>query len=88
MTNAKPTIKRTFSGKVVSASKNKTARVEVVSMKLHPKYGKRYRSTKNYLVHDEKNVAKLGDTVSFQECRPISKNKCWRILLVTKLAEA
>jgi small subunit ribosomal protein S17 len=81
MTTENKTIKRTFLGKVVGISMDKTARVEVVSLKMHPKYKKSYKTSKKYLVHDEKNQAKVGETVSFEECRPYSKTKRWRLVL-------
>jgi len=72
-------IKRKFEGTVVSDKENKTVRVEVEKLKQHPLYKKRYTVTKKYAVHDEDNEAKEGDVVQFQECRPISKTKRWRL---------
>ena len=74
------TIKRKFSGVVVSDKMNKTRVVEVESTKIHPKYKKRYTVSKNFKVHDEKNRYKAGDKVSFVECRPLSKDKRWRMM--------
>jgi small subunit ribosomal protein S17 len=51
----------------------------VEEIKVHPKYGKRYKMSQKYKVHDEKNECKLGDKVNFEECRPLSKEKRWRI---------
>ncbi len=62
-------------GVVVSASMDKTIVVAVETLKTHPKYLKQYRSTKKYKVHTEENKYAVGDTVSFQECRPISRDK-------------
>ena len=75
---------RKFEGKVVSVSMNKTIAVRVDAMKLHEKYKKYYKVSKKYLVHDEKGQTKLGDVVRFVECRPISKNKKWRLVEVVK----
>jgi len=75
---------RKFEGQVVSASMKKTAVVKVEAMKLHGKYNKYYKVSKNYLVHDEKGEAKPGDRVSFVECRPLSKNKRWRLVRIIK----
>ncbi|PSO45169.1 MAG: 30S ribosomal protein S17 [Parcubacteria group bacterium QH_9_35_7] len=72
-------IKRKFEGTVVSDKENKTLRVEVERLKQHPLYKKRYTVTKKYAVHDEDNEGKEGDVVQFQECRPISKTKRWRL---------
>jgi len=73
-------IKRTFEGVVVSDKSDKTIVVEVSKTKLHPKYLKRYVVSKKYKVHDPENKYKVGDQVSFVECRPISKDKKWRVL--------
>ena len=73
------TIKRTFTGKVVSTAMAKTATVQVDVMKLNTKYQKKYRVSKKYHIHDEENLAKMGDMVTFVECRPLSKTKRWRL---------
>lgn len=62
-------------GIVVSDAMDKTVVVAVETLKTHPKYLKKYRSTKKYKVHDAENAYKKGDVVTFQECRPISKDK-------------
>ncbi|MDD2680720.1 MAG: 30S ribosomal protein S17 [Patescibacteria group bacterium] len=68
-----------FSGVVVNAKGNKTIAVEVEAVKMNKKYRKRYTVSRNYQVHDEKNVCKEGDKVTFIECRPLSKTKRWRV---------
>ncbi len=68
-----------FRGVVVSHRMDKTAVVVVDRIKAHSKYGKRYRVSKKYKIHDEKNECKTGDAVIFEECRPISKEKRWRL---------
>jgi len=73
-------IKKRFDGFVVSDKMNKTIVVKVDSTKIHPKYKKRYTSSKKYKVHDEKESFHIGDKVSFTECRPISKDKKWRVI--------
>ncbi|MEI8343488.1 MAG: 30S ribosomal protein S17 [Candidatus Moraniibacteriota bacterium] len=65
----------TKKGKVVSDSMDKTIVVAVQSLKTHPKYLKKYRSTKKYKVHDSENKHKIGDSVEFVQCRPLSKDK-------------
>jgi small subunit ribosomal protein S17 len=72
------TVKR-FSGVVINAEGNKTIAVEVEAVKMNKKYRKRYKVSRNYQVHDEKNTCKEGDKVTFIECRPLSKTKRWRI---------
>ena len=72
--------KRKFQGVVASHRMEKTAVVRVDRIKAHSKYGKRYRVSKKYKVHDEKNEYKTGEKVIFEECRPISKEKRWRLV--------
>jgi len=71
---------RKLKGVVVSDKMDKTITVKVESLKVHPKYHKRYVSSRKYKVHDEKGQHKVGDVVSFVECRPISKDKRWRVI--------
>jgi len=71
---------RKFTGVVVSNKMAKTVVVKIESVKIHPKYQKRYTMSRTYKVHDEKNQSKVGDKVSFIECRPLSKDKRWRLL--------
>ena len=76
----KKTIKRKFEGVVVSDKMDKTIVVRIDRIKVHPKYGKRYKVSRKYKVHDEKNQFKAGDKVMFIECRPLSKDKRWRVV--------
>jgi small subunit ribosomal protein S17 len=69
---------------VVSATENKTIHVSVDSIKMNSKYQKQYTTSKKYAVHDEKNEAKVGDAVLFEECRPLSKTKKWRLVSILK----
>ena len=78
--DSKKVIHKTFKGTVVSNKPNKTIVVSVQRTKMHPTYKKRYVVSKKYQVHDEKNQYKVGDEVTFIACRPISKNKHWRVL--------
>lgn len=73
-------------GKVVSAKNDKTITVLVETHKKHPLYGKRVKYSKKYTAHDEKNIAKVGDTVKIRSTRPLSKTK--RYELVEVLIEA
>ena len=72
--------KKKFSGIVVSDKMEKTIVVKVDRIKSHPKYHKRYAVSKRYKVHDEKSSFKIGDKISFIECRPLSKEKRWRAI--------
>ncbi len=76
----KKIIKKQFQGVVVSDKMNKTVVIRVDRVKIHPKYKKRYTVSKKYKVHDEKSKFKIGDKVVFIECRPISKDKRWRVI--------
>ncbi|MDD4271518.1 MAG: 30S ribosomal protein S17 [Patescibacteria group bacterium] len=76
----KEIIKRKFIGIVVGDKMDKTRVVSVESVKVHPMYKKRYKVNKKYKVHDEKNLYKAGDKVQFIECRPLSKDKRWRMI--------
>jgi len=78
----KEIISRKFTGVVVSDKSDKTIVVKVEAVKKHPKYQKRYTVSKKYKVHDEKNQYKTGDKVTFIECRPLSKDKRWRVIEV------
>lgn len=78
--NNKNVIRRTLNGVVKSAKSDKTIVVSVGSAKIHPKYKKRYTTHSNYKVHDEKNLFQAGDKVSFAECRPLSRDKRWRVI--------
>ncbi|MFA5211385.1 MAG: 30S ribosomal protein S17 [Patescibacteria group bacterium] len=71
--------KRKFDGQVVSAKTEKTITVLVKTKKMHPKYKKQYLVSKKFAVHDEQSLAKEGDLVLFEECRPISKTKKWKL---------
>lgn len=73
-------ILRTLKGVVVSDKMDKTIVVAVKTLKKHLRYKRRYVSTKRYKAHDEKNQCKVGNKVVIQECRPISKEKCWRVV--------
>ena len=80
MTTPIQKIHRLFEGTVVRDAMNKTIVVRVDRIVVHPKYKKRYRVSKRYKVHDEKNTYKIGDRVQFVECRPLSKEKRWRVI--------
>lgn len=71
---------RKFEGIVTSDKQDKTLVVKVEIIKLHPRYKKRYSQSRKYKVHDEKNEYKEGDKVAFVECRPLSREKRWRVL--------
>lgn len=72
--------KKRLKGKVVSDKMEKTVVVKVERIKEHPKYKKRYKIHKKYKAHDEKGEYKVGDKVVIEECRPMSKDKRWRVI--------
>ncbi|MEK7580330.1 MAG: 30S ribosomal protein S17 [Patescibacteria group bacterium] len=76
--------KRKFQGEVISDKMNKTIVVVVERIKEHKKYHKRYKVRRKFKVHDENNSAKPGDMVTFEECRPLSKEKRWTLVKIIK----
>jgi small subunit ribosomal protein S17 len=72
--------KRILQGTVVSDKNDKTVVVKVERRFTHPLFKKTVRRSKNYKAHDEDNKCKIGDLVSIQESKPISKNKRWVVL--------
>lgn len=67
-------------GLVVSDKMNKTIIVAVTEFKTHSKYKKKYKSTKRYKVHDEAGKYKVDDVVEILPCRPISKDKKYKVI--------
>ena len=80
-------VKATRVGLVVKAAMDKTVTVKVDRLVQHSQYGKIIRRSKKYLVHDQRGAAGVGDVVRIVECRPISKNKRWRLLEVVSKAK-
>ena len=74
-------------GLVVSDKPEKTVVVSVETLVRHPLYKKRVRRSKRFMVHDEQNVARTGDTVRIIETRPISARKRWRLANIISRAE-
>ena len=72
--------KRILQGVVVSDKADKTVVVLIERRFTHPLLKKTVRRTKKYHAHDDANVARTGDIVRIQECRPISKTKTWTLL--------
>jgi len=71
---------RRIVGRVVSNKMDKSVTVSVERKVKHPVYGKYIRRTTKIMAHDETNQCKEGDVVAISECRPISKNKAWRVV--------
>jgi small subunit ribosomal protein S17 len=72
--------KKVLEGVVVSDKMEKTAVVAVNTFKAHPKYLKRYLSTKRYKAHDPENKCKIGEKVKIMEVKPMSKGKKWTVV--------
>lgn len=73
---------RKVTGRVVSNKMDKTVSVLVERLVKHPVYGKYIKRSTKLLVHDENNVCQEGDIVAITSCRPISKNKAFKLLEV------
>jgi small subunit ribosomal protein S17 len=84
MTEAKPSLKRTLIGKVVSDKRAKTVTVQVERRVKHELYGKIVGKSGKYHAHDENGEYKTGDLIEITESRPISKTKNW---VATRLVE-
>ena len=74
-------------GVVVSDKMDKSIVVIVERKVKHPLYGKFVKSSTKFMAHDEKNEAGVGDVVRIMETRPLSKNKCWRLVEVVEKAK-
>lgn len=80
--------RKQYTGIVISDKMNKTRIVKTMRMSKHPEYGRVIKQFNKFKVHDEKNIAKSGDTVRIEETRPISKDKRYRLLEIIKKAPA
>ena len=74
-------------GIVTSDKMQKTIVVTIKSLVRHPLYGRTVKQDKKFKAHDETNDAHIGDTVEIMETRPISKDKCWRLVRVVERAK-
>lgn len=80
--------RRMMVGVVTSAKMNKTRVVRVERRFPHTKYGKYIARVNTFKVHDEKNESREGDRVEIVECRPLSRDKRWRLKNILTRAEA
>lgn len=83
----KKSSKRAFVGVVTSDKMQKTIVVSVSTKKLHKLYKKYVTRVKKCKAHDENNDAHIGDTVRIVECRPLSREKCWRLTEIIERAK-
>jgi small subunit ribosomal protein S17 len=75
-------------GLVTSNKMDKTAVVAVERLVRHPLYKRAFKKTSTFMIHDEENRCKIGDRVRIAECRPLSKNKRWRLVEVLQSSQA
>ena len=73
-------VRRPIVGKVISNKMDKTVSVLVERLIKHPIYGKYIRRSTKVMAHDPENIYKEGDSVSISPCKPISKNKSWKVV--------
>ena len=79
--------RKTRVGLVVSDKMDKTVVVAIADRVAHPLYKKIVKRTYKLKAHDEKNEAGIGDTVKVMECRPLSKDKRWRLVEIIEKAK-
>jgi small subunit ribosomal protein S17 len=85
-TEKKP-IKKVRIGTIISNKMDKTVVAKVEILRKHPTYGKYVKKTRKFKVHDEKNECNVGDIIKFVETRPISKEKCWKLVEIIERAK-
>ncbi len=74
-------------GVVTSNKMDKSVVVKSLRRVKHPKYGKFVRKKSQFMAHDENNDCNIGDKVLIMETRPLSKNKCWRLVEILERAK-
>jgi small subunit ribosomal protein S17 len=79
---------RTLTGRIVSDKMDKTVTVLVERRVKHPVYGKILTKSSKVKAHDETNDAKTGDLVTIAECRPVSKDKAWKLINIDERVAA
>lgn len=79
---AKPGLRKQRVGIVRSTGMDKTIVVEYTARVPHPQFKKIVKRSKKFYAHDEKEEAAVGDKVRIEECRPLSKKKCWKLVSI------
>ena len=74
-------------GLVTSNKMDKSITIAVERKVKHAMYGKFLKTTSKFMAHDEKNDCNIGDTVKIMETKPMSKNKCWRLVEIIERAK-
>jgi small subunit ribosomal protein S17 len=80
-------LRKEKTGVVVSNKMEKSITVQIERREKHAKYGKFLKKTTKFSAHDENNECGIGDTVRIAETRPLSKNKCWRLVEIIERAK-
>jgi small subunit ribosomal protein S17 len=79
--------RKTRTGVVSSSKMDKTIVVSVQTLKQHPLYGRTVKRTTRFKAHDDNNECGEGDTVEIMECRPLSREKNWRLVRIIERAK-
>jgi small subunit ribosomal protein S17 len=79
--------RKTRIGVVSSDKMDKTIVVTVTTLKPHPLYGRTMKRSKKFKAHDAANECGIGDTVEIMECRPLSREKNWRLVRIVEKAK-
>ena len=87
MTENRTSSRKTRVGLVVSDKMDKTVVVAIADRVAHPLYKKIVKRTYKLKAHDENNTCGIGDTVEIMECRPLSKDKHWRLVRIIEKAK-
>jgi small subunit ribosomal protein S17 len=80
-------LRKERTGVIVSNKMDKSIVVQVTRNVKHPVYGKFVKKSTKFIAHDEKNDCNIGDIVRIMETRPLSKNKCWRLVEIVERAK-
>jgi len=86
-TEKKRGLRKELEGVVISNRMQKSVVVRVERKVRHPLYQKIVQRTTKFMAHDEENKCRVGDRVVIRETRPISKNKCWRVISITSTSQ-
>jgi len=81
------TLNKQRTGRVTSASMDKSIAVLIERKLKHPIYGKYVKKSKKFIAHDEENSCNVGDVVRIEECRPLSKRKSWKLVEILERAK-
>ena len=79
--------RKVLRGTVVSDKMDKTIVVAINTKTSHPLYGRQVKFTTKFKAHDENNACGIGEKVRVAETRPLSKDKCWRVVEIIEKAK-